>query len=443
MKIVVIGNGPAAVSAVEAIRSLDRACEIVMIAKEAEPFYSPCPLAQYVEGTVSRDHLFLRDIGFYRDLDITTMFGRQVTHVDTEMNQVILSDEEQVSYDRLLIAAGARAVLPSLPGLTVHEPGVFVLKTLADAEAIRGYLDEAQRAVVIGAGFIGLEAAQALARRGLSVTVVEALDRVLPQMLDAGMAARVQAHLESNGVQVMLDSPAEAVMSTGSSTGLGDGQVTSVVAGGQEVPCDLVVCAVGVRPNRDLVEGTEIATNTGILVDEHMETSQRGVFAAGDIAEAADIFGQRQVLPTWPNAVEGGRVAGYNLALSQAEVLAGVERRFTGLVDANVLSVFDLPVVSLGRQNGSETLHWVRNGVGKKLVLEEGRVVGLQMVGQVDKAGLFLDLMIKGRDVTEFGEELLAPGFAYGRLLRLTTRENVELNLLKTLMGPTLDQTDI
>lgn len=164
-----------------------------------------------------------------------------------------------------LIAAGARAVLPPIPGFALDQSGIFVLKTLADAEAIRGYLNGAQRAVVIGAGFIGLEAAQALARRGLSVTVVEALDRMLPQMLDAEMAALVQTHLESNGVQVMLDSPAEAVTSTGLSASLGDEQVTGVVAGGQEVACDLVICAMGVRPNLSLVEGTDIATNVGIL----------------------------------------------------------------------------------------------------------------------------------------------------------------------------------
>lgn len=433
MKIVVIGNGPAAVSAVEVIRGLDRACEVVMIAKEEVSFYSPCPLAEYIEGAVPREHLFLRDEGFYRDLDIVTLFGREVARVDAEANQVLLSpstssgqsDGERVRYDRLLIAAGAQAILPPIPGLTARKAGIFVLKTLADAEAIRSYLDGAQRAVVIGAGFIGLEAAQALARRDLSVTVVEALDQVLPQMLDAEMAALVQAHLESNGVRVMLDSPAEAVTSTRLSASLGDEQVTGVVAGGQEVACDLVICAAGVRPNLTLVEGTDIATNVGILVDGRMETSHPGVFAAGDIVEAVDIFGQRQVLPTWPNAVSGGRVAGYNLV--------GVERRFTGLENANVLRVFDLPVVSLGRLNGSETLRRAQNGVVKKLALEGGQVVGLQMVGQVDRAGLFLDLMKKGRDVTRFGEDILAPDFGYGRLLGPATKERKGYMALRAL----------
>ncbi|MFQ5858970.1 MAG: NAD(P)/FAD-dependent oxidoreductase, partial [Anaerolineae bacterium] len=404
-----------------------RACEIVMIAREDVPFYSPCPLAEYIEGVVSRDQLFLRDEGFYRELDITTMFGREVTRVDAEANEVTLApstdsgqgDGKLVAYDRLLIAAGAQAIIPPIPGLTDRKSGIFVLKTLADAEDILGYLNGAQRAVVIGAGFIGLEAAQALARRGLSVTVVEALDRVLPQMLDAEMAALVQARLESNGVQVMLDSPVEAIL------GPEDGQVTGVVADGQETACELVVCATGVRPNLALVEGTDIAINVGILVDERMETSHPGVFAAGDIVETADIFGRRQVLPTWPNAVSGGRVAGYNLA--------GVERRFTGLENANVLRVFDLPVVSLGQLNGSETLRRAQNGVVKKLALEGGRVVGLQMVGQVDGAGLFLDLMKKGRDVTEFGGGILAPDFGYGRLLNPATRNGKGYMALRAL----------
>ncbi len=425
MKIVIIGNGPAAVGAVEVIRELDQTCEIVMIAKEDEPFYSPCPLAEYVEGLVSRQHLFMRDENFYRDLNVTTMFGQEVARLDSDVKEVILTDGERVAYDRLLIAAGSRAVFPPIPGLTPDQAGLFALKTLADAEAILGHLDGARRAVVIGAGFIGLEAAQALTRRGLAVTVVEALDRVLPQMLDTELAALVQAHLESNGVQVMLGSPVEAITSTKLSTSTGNGQVTGVVADGQEIACDLVICAVGVRPNLALVEGTDIATNIGILVDERMETNQPGVFAAGDIVETANIFSQQQVLPTWPNAVRGGRVAGYNIA--------GVEQRFTGLETANVLRVFDLPVVSLGRSNGDKTIRRTQNGVVKKLTLEAGRVAGLQMVGQVDGAGLFLELIKKGRNVTEFGADILSPDFGYGRLLKPVSKNGKGYMALRTL----------
>ncbi len=427
MEIVIVGNGPAAVSALEVIREFDRDSRITLISKEPVPFYSPCPLAEYVEGTVSREHLFLRDEGFYAALEITTRFGWEVVRVDTAAQEVVAvpteeagaPEEVRVPYDRLLIATGARALLPPIPGLERGKRGLFVLKTLADAEAILAYLGEARRAVVIGAGFIGLEAAQALARRGLAVTVVEALDRVLPQMLDTEMAGYVQAHLERHGVQVMVGAPVEAV--------LGDGRVRGVVAGGQELPCDLVICAVGVRPNLAPVRDTDIATHIGILVDEHMQTSHPGVFAAGDVIEAVDIFGERRVLPTWPNAVASGRVAGANMV--------GLSRRFTGLVNANVLRLFDLPIVALGRREGDRLLRWERGGVVKKATLQGDRLVGLQMVGQVDGAGLFLELIKKGRPVTPFGEDLLAPDFNYGRLIRPIFRDGKGYVALRSLEG--------
>lgn len=402
MKLVVIGNGPAATNAVETFRSVDQASEVVMIAREEEGFYSPCPLAEYVEGTVTRESLFVRDDAFYRSLRVTTLWGREVQRVLPKEHQVLLADGEAIGYDRLLIAAGASAIRPPIPDLDLE--GVFPLKTLADADGILAFLPSARRALVIGAGFIGLEAAQALRRRGLAVTVVEILDRVLPQMLDADMAALVQKRLEENGVEVRTGSRVQAVT--------GNGRVSGAVVDDEEMPCDLIVYAAGVRPNVQVVAGTEIATDVGILVDEHMRTSHSAVYAAGDIVQGTDLFGQRRVIATWPNAVTGGRVGGYNLA--------GQHCHLPGLEDANVVRVFGLPVVSLGRWDGDIILQRARDGVVCKLTLEAGRVVGLQQIGTADGTGLFLGLIKHRRDVQALGEDLLDVSFNYGRLLKPT-----------------------
>lgn len=178
MKIVIIGNGPAAIAAAETVRQLDGGCEIVMLSKEDMPFYSPCPLAEYIEGSVSRDSLFLRDRAFYETNRITTLFGCPVVAVDTAARRVRYGGAqggEIEGYDRLLIAAGAAPIMPPIPGLK-DTPGVFAMKTLADADGILSQARGARRAVVIGSGFIGLEAAQGLLRRGLQVTVVEAVN---------------------------------------------------------------------------------------------------------------------------------------------------------------------------------------------------------------------------------------------------------------------------
>lgn len=401
MKIVIIGNGPAAVSAAETVRGLDGDCEIVMISKETVPFYSPCPLAEYVEASVPREHLFLRDESFYRDKRIVTLFGCAVVGIDTALRQVKLENGTRVDYDRLLIASGARAFMPPIPGLA-DTPGVFTLKTLADAEGILARLPQARRAVVIGSGFIGLEAAQGLVRRGLQVTVLEALSQVLPQMLDAEMSALVERRLREHGVEVLTNCKAEAVL--GGASG-----ITAVRAGGREIACDLLVCAAGVRPDLPLVAGSGIATAAGILVDEHMQTNVPGVYAAGDIVEAADTQSQYRVLANWPNATNGGRIAALNMM--------GVERRSRGMESINVVRIFEVAVSSFGTNKGERTLRYEEKGVLRKLALSGGRIVGAQMYGDVNRTGLLHELMVKGRDVSALEGELLGPTFGYGRLL--------------------------
>ncbi len=401
MRIVIIGNGPAAVAAAEVARELDGGCDISVISREAVPFYSPCPLAEYVEGSLRREQLFLRDQAFYRERRIRTMFGNPATSVDTAARLVRLGDGEAVEYDRLLIATGARAVMPAIPGLA-DTPGVFCLKTLADADGILAYLGRARQAVVVGSGLIGLEAAQGLLRRGLRVTVVEALRQVLPQVLDREMASLVERRLTDHGIEVMTGCPAEAVLAGGAG-------VAAVMAGGREIPCQLVVVAAGVRPDLSVLAGSGVAAFTGILVNDRMETSLPGVYAAGDIVEAPGIDGRRRVLANWPNAVNGGHVAGSNMI--------GVERRFRGLENLNVVRIFDLPVSSFGVQTGERTLRRQVGGTVEKLVLAGGRIVGGQAFGSVGRAGLHRELMRKGRDVAAFGDALLDPRFGYGRLM--------------------------
>lgn len=405
MKIVIIGNGPAAVAGAEAVRQLDGQCQITLISKESVPFYSPCPLAEYVEDSVPREHLFLRDAQFYRDKRIATHLGAAVTAIDTQARQVLLgtgSDASRISYDRLLIANGARALMPPIPGLA-DTPGVFALKTLDDADRVVARLPQARRAVVIGSGFIGLEAAQALVRRGLMVTVVEAQAQVLPQMLDAEMAALVEQRLRENGIDVRLNSPAQAVL------GGADG-VTAVLAGGQELPCDLVICAAGVRPDLSLLSGSGIATATGILVNEYMETSAPDVYAAGDVVEGLDHQGQRRVLPIWPNAVNGGSIAGANMVSARS-------RCFRGHDGVNVVRIFDLPVASFGNIKDGRSLRYAHHGIVKKLNLSAGKVVGAQFLGDVNATGLYHELMKKGTNVDHLANDLLSPGFGYASLL--------------------------
>jgi nitrite reductase (NADH) large subunit len=399
-KIVIVGNGPAAVSSAETIRSLDSAREIVLISKESVPFYSPCPLAGYVGGTVPRERLFLRDADFYSRMRVKTLFGCAVTGIDTAERRVRYSGwtaGEIAGYGRLLIAAGAVAITPAILGLR-DTTGVFTLKTLSDADGILSRIAGARRAVVIGSGFIGLEAAQGLQRRGLHVTVVEALGQVLPQMLDTELAQMARQRLGAHGVETFINSPAEAV------TGGTDG-VTAVRAGGHDIPCDIVICAAGVRANLAFLAGSGIATERGILADDRMRTSQPDVYAAGDVIELNGRY-----IPNWPNAVNTGRIAALNMM--------GQDRRYSGLDGINVGQIFETPVASCGAAIGEQTLRWASGGVVRKIFVTNGRVVGGQLWGDVNATGVYHELMKKGMDVSAFAADLPRPDFRYGRLVR-------------------------
>lgn len=404
MTIVIVGNGPAAVAAAEAIREFDEVSPLTLVSKENCGFYSPCPLAEYVERSVAREDLFLRDDDFYSRHGITTLLGHTAVAVDPATQLVKTVHDGQpvdIHYERLLIASGARAVLPPVPGLA-DTPGVFTLKTLDDADAIIQQLGTVHHAVVIGSGFIGLEAAQALHRRGVTVTVLEAMGQVLPQMLDAEFASRVQSRLASFGIDVWLNSPAQAVL--GGASG-----VTSVMAGDREIDCQLVVCAAGVRADVAWLQGSGIATDRGVIVDDRMQTNLPGVYAAGDIIETSDWTGKADVIPTWPNAVASGRTAGLNIV--------GRTQHFGGLVGVNVVRIFNQAVSSFGVREGDQTLSEQGPSGVRKLVLAQGRIVGGQFIGDITGAGIYLELMKKRVDVSIQTNVLLSPHFTLARLL--------------------------
>ncbi|WP_349618097.1 NAD(P)/FAD-dependent oxidoreductase [Azotobacter salinestris] len=397
MKIVIIGNGPAAIAAAETLRGQDRSCEIVMLSRESVPFYSPCPLAEYVEGSVPRDHLFLRDPDFYARTGIDIRYGCPVRRIDPQARQVWTGDQT-VGYDRLLIASGSRAFVPPIPGLATAR-GVFELKTLGDADGILERIKTARRAVVIGSGFIGLEAVQALVRQGLEVTLLEAREHVLPAMLDSDMAALVERRLVAHGVQVRTGCGAERLLE-------GDDGVRAVLAGGVEIPCELVICAAGVRADLSILEGSGIASNLGILVDARMQTSVEDVFAAGDVIERPDAPDKHRVVPNWPNAVSTGRIAAWNML--------GVDRRHPGLEAVNVVRVFDMPIASFGVQTGETSLRWQDDkGAVRKVQLKDGRVAGGQLIGEINGTGVLHEMMKKGIAVERFGTDLVHPGFGY------------------------------
>jgi nitrite reductase (NADH) large subunit len=401
MRILIVGNGPAALAAVEAIRETDRVSEITLVSEEAERAYSPCFLARYVAGRIDAGGLALRSDDFYEKHHVELLTGQAVTAVVPERNAVVLADGNKVHYDQLLLATGAEPAVPGSPDLSGE--GVFYFRTLADASAVRARAADARDAVVLGSGFVAMEIAEALTETGTSVSVIARRDRILRRVFDAEVAAMVESHMSRNGVRFLKGRDLVAVERSDA------GGIRAVVlSDGEHLPCDMLVVGVGMRPRIGIVAGTGVATGLGILTDDAMRTSVPNIYAAGDVAES-EIGGVRKMNLIHPNAVAGGRVAGANMA--------GGDRHLDAhLPDMNVLTVFGRSFLAVGALEGEMVVRRSAgpDGVVKVFADAKGLVKGAELVGDVTRGGLYASLIARHVCIDAV-PDLLAPSFNYGQ----------------------------
>lgn len=389
MHYLIIGNGPAGVGAAEAIRKIDDHGEITIVGEEPHHVYSRPLIAHYVAGEVTEPETAFRPPDFYKRHGIVTRLGVRVTDLDITNRTVTLADGSRIAYDRLLIATGSVQTFPPIPGADL--PGVFDFWTLDHAKAVvarvQALKDKGEvTAVVVGAGLIGLQAAYGLHGAGVKVTIIELLPYILSRILDKEGALLAQSLLERGGIKVR----------TGLSLARIEGDATRGVTGvvlsnGERIACSLVIKATGVRPRLSLVKDTPIKTGVGIVVDEHLQTSVPGVYAAGDVAETRDLAREDTcVNANWPNANTQGRLAGLNMA--------GEEVAYPGSIGMNSLPIFGVPVFSMGivdpgSDNGYRIA--VRRGwdIYQKLVFHHNRPVGGIFIGEAPDVGFVNDLI--------------------------------------------------
>lgn len=347
LRLLVIGGVAAGTKAASKARRVDPSMAITIITDEAYISYAGCGLPYYIGGIVdSRDKLFARSPEVFREkMNIDVLLRHRAERINTYDRTVVVrnldtGETTDMPYDRLLIATGASAVVPPIPG--VDAQGVFSLKTVPDADAVRDYLESGniRSACIVGGGYIGVEAVENLVKRGISCTMFELESHLLPKFFDPDMAELLLEQLSANGVRFISGRAVERFV-------VGpDGHVISVVAGGEEFECQLTVVAAGVRPNVRLARDARIVTGpTGaIRVDRRMETSARGIFAAGDCAESTNLVsGKPCWYPLGSTANKQGRVAGANIA--------GGDKTFEGVVGTSIVKVFDL---AAGRTGLSE-----------------------------------------------------------------------------------------
>ncbi len=412
MRYVIVGASAAGISAAETIRQRNRAAEIVVISDEKLVYSRPLH-SYYLAGDMDEEKVLLRPRDYFAREGITPVFGRAVA-LDAAKCQVQMEKGPPVSYDKLLIAAGASPRFPKAEG--IKRDGVFGLRHLSDVAGMLSRLPQVQKAVVLGAGLVGLKAAAALQKRGVEVTMLVESPHVLSQMLDSVSAQVFRELFEQHGIPVVTGARPAAI--------LGNGRIKGVqIASGEAFPCQLVVVGKGVDPNLELAQGTPIKVGYGILVDNHLKSSVENIYAAGDVAEAPDIVrGEPWINALWPCAVEQGRVA----ALS----MMGEETNYRGSLRMNSVQFFDVPVISaglavltpgpLGARPGEhdDTIEdWPSPGAYRKVFLKDGTIVGFVVIGDIERAGLLKLLMEKHINVLGFRDELLGPRLDFGFLL--------------------------
>lgn len=418
MNIVIIGNSAAGIGALEAFRKWDRESSVTIVSDETASLYSRCLLSYYLADDIARSRLTFRARDFHKRLNAKVILGHRVESVDPSKQLVICDNGSRLGYDRLLIATGGSAKLP--PNIPIDVGGIYVLRTLADAEVIRKHIRPGGKAVVLGGGLVGMKAAFALRKRGMEVTVVVRSPFVLSQMIDAGAARIVMAKLKEYGILVLTGADVVGVESTkGYISAVKIERVDSKESriDDQSQPCDLMIVAKGVKPNMDLVSRATVQCNRGIVTNSKMRTSVENIYAAGDVAETYDIAtGQRSVNALWTCAMQQGRIAGTNMA--------GKDKEYDGSVGMNSINFPGVDLISFGvvrpkQDEGYEVCVDERGGdrIYKKVVLKDGKIKGLVLVNKIDNAGVLLSLLGRKVDVTEFKTELLRDDFTYGRVL--------------------------
>lgn len=404
-KYAIIGGSAGAVGAVEAIREVDSSGSIAVVSDESLSAYSRPMIGEYLSGEASLERIMYRTGEFWH-LNKVETFGRRAVSIDLDDKYVKLDGEEKIGFEKLLIATGSKPFVTKIDGM--DKDGVFNFNTLTDAAAVRAKIEEVERAVIIGGGLIGVCVAEALAKRGVEVTIVELKETILSLLLDSVASNIVGAAVQKKGGNIVTGHAVQRIKGRKDD----NNKVEAVVLdNGEVIPCDIVIIAIGVSPCTELVRGTKIKTNKGIVVDRFMRTSVPDVYACGDVAEAYDfILDESRVLPQWPIAYLGGKVAGYNMA--------GENVQYPGGTVMSALKYFDIPVIAVGVTNpkdsdGCQVLASNNpSGVSyRKVVIKEGKIKGFILVSDIERAGVLFYLMSKGIGVDEFKEKLLSEDF--------------------------------
>jgi NAD(P)H-nitrite reductase large subunit len=423
---VIIGNSAAGLAAAEGIRELDKKGKIILLSEEGYFNYSKPMITYFLAGTVNLNKISFKDRKFYRNNDIDIRLNTKVKTVDTAKMFLTVEDSSKLTFRKLLIASGGRPIVPrirvvgagsgeSLPFDSIDSmnfkkvEGIFTLATLEDAVEIKDYLKKkrVKRMSILGGGLIGLKAAEAFLEMGIDINIIELADRILSATFDRQASGIIEEKIKSKGSNIYKNNTIEEIYAV-------NGSISGYkLKDGRKMECSLLVIAVGVIPNTGFIKNGKIKINRGIVVDDQMQTSVKNVYAAGDVAEGMDVLlKENKNIAIWSLAVMQGAVAGNNMA--------GGNKKYSGGFFMNSIEILKIPSISMGltgiddgKEKDIEVLKDFEHdrNMYKKIVIRNNRIIGVILVGNIERAGIYAGLIRNEIDISSVRENISRENF--------------------------------
>lgn len=393
MKYIIIGNSAAGLSASKEIRRNDKTGSITIISKENFPAYGRPMISYYLKNKITIDKLPIEKESFYKDNRIDIIVD-EVIKINPDKKTVALKSNSEMPYDKLIVATGSIPFIPPVNNLHAQS-NVYTFLDIASAMALKEVVKTDTKVVILGGGLIALKAAEGLRGITSNISVIELADRILPTILDKNASDEVRTHIEKNNIKFYLKDTIANV--------IGDDKINKIVlSSGVELPCDILVMAVGVRPDTKLAVDAGIKVGRGIIIDKHMETNIPSIYAAGDVTEVLDVLDNKnKIIALWPNAVSGGKIAGANAS--------GVETIFDGTFPFNAIDFFGLRMITGGIINADNTFETkvIKDERGlSTFIIKDDKLFGYMLIGNVERAGLFTDIIRNGYKLSSFNNIL-------------------------------------
>jgi len=438
----IIGNSAGGLSAAASIRKNDKNATISIISSEEYANYSKPLITYYLAGKVSLEKIYFKNENFYKDNNFKLILGLKVDFLDENKMFASISNGSQISYKKLLISSGGKPIIPKIrvvegqnklvgsigsdgvrsgisgighAGKSLDKvnysdiEGVFTLTTLEDAIKLKKYIDEnnLKTATILGGGLIGLKTAEAMLELGLQITIIELSDRILAASFDKNASEIIENKIEENSGSIFTNTTVDEIIVTG-------GKLASVVLrNGKKLDTNLLIIAVGVKPNVEFIQNQSIKLNNGIVVDDYLRTSMDNIYAAGDVAVSRDrLSNEQKNIAIWPLAIRQGGIAGMNMS--------GEKVKYQGGFFMNSVEILGIPSISIGLNNLDDK---ASEGVKvysqfnpetyfyRKVTIKDNKVVGIILVGSIERAGIYCGLISNEIDISSVAVNIAREDF--------------------------------